>query len=454
MADRLWELPMKIGGDYNEGWNAYLADRAMEGAPLYSDRTAVWTNNYPPLSFYVVGVIGFVLGDNIIAGRFIAFVSLLAVAANIFFLVSKFGGTRFAAATATLFFLAYQATHAHAYVALNDPQWLAHALMIVGFSMFAYRGQSMAMVTGAAVTMVAAGMVKHLLIAAPLAVTIWIALFDRRLFLSWVAVAGGSVVAALVLCHLLYGPNFLHSVFLTPRVVSAGLAATKIVAWFMPLQVPLIGAALVALYGFSRDVALALLLVVMGLLEALLAIAGTGVSYNAAFDLMIGLSILSGLAIDKTMAMGGPTARSAAVAALALPILLAVPARMQAVKHRLLALPSYGKNWNSEVQRVRTINGRVACETLSLCYWAGKDFEVDFFNYGQKLAVGAVGLQESLMAIEARNLAALQVEKHGTPASIRFPDALNEALAQRYNVTPSLLPGHAVLVRKSAIQPK
>ena len=34
--------------------------------------------------------------------------------------------------------------------------------------------------------------------------------------------------------------------------------------------------------------------------------------------------------------------------------------------------------------------GPVACEDLSLCYWAGKGFEIDFFLAGQKLEQGFI----------------------------------------------------------------
>ena len=34
--------------------------------------------------------------------------------------------------------------------------------------------------------------------------------------------------------------------------------------------------------------------------------------------------------------------------------------------------------------------GSAACETLALCYWAKSPFSVDFYNFGQKLAIGAV----------------------------------------------------------------
>ena len=42
--------------DPNEGWNAYHALAAMSGQALYPHDLMV--NNYPPLSFYVVGAAG------------------------------------------------------------------------------------------------------------------------------------------------------------------------------------------------------------------------------------------------------------------------------------------------------------------------------------------------------------------------------------------------------------
>src|SRR3954451_7227709 len=58
--------------DPNEGWNAYFADAAIHGGVLYPTADALITNNYPPLSFYFVGAVGYLMGDNIFAGRIVA----------------------------------------------------------------------------------------------------------------------------------------------------------------------------------------------------------------------------------------------------------------------------------------------------------------------------------------------------------------------------------------------
>src|ERR1700753_1179675 len=58
--------------DPNEGWNAYFGDAAIHGGVLYPPADALITNNYPPLSFYIVGAIGYLTGDSIFAGRAVA----------------------------------------------------------------------------------------------------------------------------------------------------------------------------------------------------------------------------------------------------------------------------------------------------------------------------------------------------------------------------------------------
>src|SRR5215469_15196231 len=67
---------LNIEIENNEGWNAYFADAAMGKMPLYPSSAQLITNNYPPLSFYVVGLAGRLIGDAVLAGRLL---SLFAV---------------------------------------------------------------------------------------------------------------------------------------------------------------------------------------------------------------------------------------------------------------------------------------------------------------------------------------------------------------------------------------
>src|SRR3954467_14302587 len=71
-------LPMEIWG--NEGWNAYHADQAMRGvAQLYPPPDGLVANNYPPLSYYLIGWLGRLFGDPLYVGRTLSIASTLAI---------------------------------------------------------------------------------------------------------------------------------------------------------------------------------------------------------------------------------------------------------------------------------------------------------------------------------------------------------------------------------------
>ena len=54
---------------YNEGWNAYHGLNAVSGGgDLYADAGSLLSNNYAPLSFFIIGWLGQAIGDNIMQG--------------------------------------------------------------------------------------------------------------------------------------------------------------------------------------------------------------------------------------------------------------------------------------------------------------------------------------------------------------------------------------------------
>src|SRR6267143_5594612 len=72
-------IPLRVSLDTNEGWNAYQAVAAFAGG-LYPHAPRFFFNNYPPLSFYLVGLAGRWTGDPIVAGRLIACAAFAALA--------------------------------------------------------------------------------------------------------------------------------------------------------------------------------------------------------------------------------------------------------------------------------------------------------------------------------------------------------------------------------------
>jgi len=126
-------IGLRLPLDPNEGWNAYHAAAAMGAGPLYPGPQSFMINNYPPLSFYFVGALGGVFGDNIIAGRIVSLLSLVAVAFRHFFCrlphgLARAGRHSSRPCSSSAGLLAFTD-----YVGMDDPQMLAHAIAMAGF---------------------------------------------------------------------------------------------------------------------------------------------------------------------------------------------------------------------------------------------------------------------------------------------------------------------------------
>ena len=123
----LLTLQLAVPLDPNEGWNAYWSNAAIKGEALYPAASAYLVNNYPPLSFYAVGAVGRLLGDNIFAGRLISLVAFASTLGAVWLAARRMGcgnhGAIFAALSLSAYLLAFTD-----YVGMNDPQLIGNAL--------------------------------------------------------------------------------------------------------------------------------------------------------------------------------------------------------------------------------------------------------------------------------------------------------------------------------------
>ncbi len=200
----LSSITTRVPASYDEGWNAYNAAAAIGGGRLYPPPDALIADNYPPVSFYVVGEFGRVVGDNIIAGRLIALASLAIVAGNIFLVLRSLDARPLACGFASLVYLAYIGAFFYGYVAIDEPQWLGHALETGGLVIFLMsRGRHPGWLGLLAPALMAvAGLVKTNLMPLPLAILIWCAIYDRVELRRWLAIGvavGGTIAIA---CYL------------------------------------------------------------------------------------------------------------------------------------------------------------------------------------------------------------------------------------------------------------
>jgi Glycosyltransferase family 87 len=380
--------------DPNEGWNAYHTLAAMSGGALYPPPDSFLANNYPPLSYYIVGAVGWLTGDEIVAGRIVSLLSLIAVAAGIFFSVRRMGAEREASLFGALWFVLGLLVFTD-YVGMDDPQLLGHAVAMAGLLLL-LRGN----IFGAALAMALALFVKHNLVVMPLAALIWLALTDRRAALRFAAWGIGFCVVGLILFRLVHGVN-LWSELASPRLYSLATLRDNVAAWTIWGGAGLaVMAALLLVRRADRYVALCAIYAFVAVVLGVFFAGGAGVDLNVWFDAAIALSLGAALALDR---FGRDLHKGLAASAYVLALVAG------------LAL-----NWDDVWQRPQTAEPGIAflksrpgpalCEMLSLCYWAGKRAEVDTFNTGQAFATGARSDAALIALIAARRYRVMEFD--------------------------------------------
>ncbi len=443
LSERVVLLPFPFSALYGEGWNAFNASHAFSSTPLYPPLTALTANNYPPLSFYVVGLLGLFTGDEIIAGRIIALVSLFVVGVNLALMVRRMSGSTAAAIFAGLLSIGTVAAWYPNYVAANDPQWLAHALATTGMMILVVGKRTRPAVIAACALMLAGGLVKHILLPLPLAATLWLVLYDRRAFLVWMAAAVALLAAALALLYLLYGAPLFQALVAMPRSYKISTAVRQSYLFVVPLF-PLLLAwlTLVAIDFGDRWTRLISIYAVLALLWGTFAVGGIGVTYNAFFDLVIALALAAGLFVAKIgehpvfARISRPVVRAVAMVLLIQTIVVATPGPFGAT----IDLLRHGKAehmsaaFAADVRFLAAQEGPAMCESLALCYWAGKPFSVDYFTTGQKMLLGAVDELTLVDLVNTRHFGAIEIDASRPDNLRRLTPGFYHALAEHYVV--------------------
>jgi hypothetical protein len=416
---------------YSEGWNALVALRAVGDLPLYPHDHILHSNNYPPLWFYLVGGLGALIGDNVVAGRLVSLTALLVVVGEIALAVRLLGGTWWVAAFAGLLFVPGAMGLDHRTVGGNEPHLLAHAVMLAGLVVLLHGRGSGRHVAGAAVLMAAGGLIKHNLLGLPLAVTLWLVLHDRRALRTWLLAASAAVAAALALLWLAYGAAVFDHI-LGPRSYSLSRLRRMTRHGLEQLQIPLAASLLlVASQPRAPGPQLAGLWVVCALLVASLLAGGAGTGLNLFFEPLIASCLAAGLLLQRT----GRRVRAALAAALIFGVGLHLPGDPIRILAGASPVREAEAATRADLAFLATIEGRVMCETLALCYWAGKGLEVDSFNARQGFLARGHDEQVLLDLLANGALAAVQLTSaEPTRDDERISAAFMDSLLRHYRL--------------------
>jgi hypothetical protein len=387
---------LNIEIDTNEGWNAYYADAAMGRMPLYPSAHQLIANNYPPLSFYIVGGLGRLIGDPVLAGRLLSLAAVLVIAWGVFRAVRLLGGDATSAGVGALFFGATMCRFFTSYVGMNDPHLLAQAVMTIGFVAFLQARSQDRSYALPILLMVGAGFIKHNLVVMPLTAMIWLSLTRPRQMVKSGLLAAFAILLGFALCYLAFGPDFFTNLR-SPRayMLKHAVGAIGHLQWIA------VGLAAWAYVGIARrtdaNIRLCNLLNTLGLVMFFVQKTGDGVAYNAQFELVFGVSIATGLAFAH--APGLPLARRWSPQKLQFILLLAICLRLVASARlepvQLLMDPGFHAEialreaaMSAAVARLRNTPGDTTCSSTLASYRAGKPFVVDPFYTREQILTG------------------------------------------------------------------
>lgn len=432
---------------YNEGWNAYKQAMTVSGVPLYGQprQHFIGGTGYPPLSFHLIGWLG-QSASVVIVGRFISLVSLLVAGLFVALIVRKEG----ASPTVTWFaFLLYEAgiaILAPDRVGMNDPQLLAEALSAAGLYCYLRRGSSYSLYLSA-VLFCLCGFTKQTMIAVPLAVGLDLLLHrPRKEFVTW---AGTIIVTAslLFVLTLSVDGHFFVRHLTTGRAYSlrAGWGHTR--DYLLRFQVLLIIGGIWSAAHFRNVLAWTFW---TGHVLAVFLAGGDGVVLNIFFGAFMATVIACALALGdlKIRPEGAAPAvflrpQNLLMIAICVGILVQIPERVRSDFHQMADLPKQEKEYASTLEFVKASPGPALCETLLLCYDAGKPLEYDAFSALSQIKTGWTKESEVAGLIKTRHFQIIEVDVPDPQIAYpveeidgeRFTPAMMDELRANYRLT-------------------
>ncbi len=436
--------------DMNEGWNAAYQMRAAVGQPLYTGLPQGMFNNYPPLSFYLIGWLGQMIGDMVLAGRLVSLLALAAMALACGSCIRNSGGEKWDALLGVVCCLLFFTAFSTDYVGMNDPQMLGQALAIWGMAIWLNSRGRVCHAIWAAVLLVASVMVKHNLVLLPVLVAADVMLRGgnrSRMAFFGTAIALSSLCFGLI--WLGYGDAFFAQI-LAARDWGVERAFLFTMEIFSRFQAPIMVVGL-GLYAARRN---PLARVILAYLIAAIILGagfsgGAGTDINVFFDLSVALAIGAGISGHELRHRG---ANGRAMAALVLTIhagvlLFAPQALGRFAVDALGDMAAREQGFAQDVAYLRTVPGDALCQSPLLCLRSGKPLVYDSFNATQAMHHGGLAANDLTRKLHGHRFAVVQISdrRQNLPDDppgaqemaarfINFDDGVFDALESAYKL--------------------
>jgi hypothetical protein len=238
---------------------------------------------------------------------------------------------------------------------------------------------------------------------------------------------------------LVGGPAFVSNM-LGPRPYSLGSGRGAFFSFYSPLGLSLALSAFWSIWQLHNRQARVISFYFFSSLVIGVAFAGgMGVNANTFFDSLFAMSIIMGACLDSLWKAPIPSLGKGGRWRFLVPVLLYSTVVMEYVPRgltmpKLLSeLPLRQRLFDQEVSFLAARPGPAICETLMLCYDAGKPYLISPFNLGVRARLGGGDNNEVVKQIAEKEYGAIQTD---TPANqkpgVRFPDEVLDAIDRFY----------------------
>jgi len=402
--------------NFDEGWNAYKQAMTVSRIPLYGAPPGqfIGGTGYPPFSFHFIGWLGR-LGSFTLAGRLVSLISLIMTSVFVGLIVRCSGGTRRTALFALLLYAVGIAILAEDHVGMNDPQLLGECFSAIGLYLYLKHPRSNLLLCLSALAFCIAGFTKQTLITFPLAVALDLLLKSRKAFVIWAGALLSSAGSLLALTIFIDGRYFFVHL-LTPRAYLYEVGWRHILTYVSTFQAFLVLGTAWLICTLPSRILFASAFFLSHLLAFLLA-GGDGVDPNIFFNAFMMTVIVCGIALaDITSpfarlrpAMPNSGVAAALIMALSMTVLINVPGHLVRDFREIQALRSRENEFRSTVQFVKGRSGPALCESMLLCYEAGKALEYEPFFVRDQLKLDPVHDYKFIQLLRTQHFQTVQI---------------------------------------------
>jgi hypothetical protein len=400
--------------NFNEGWNVYIAQTAMQHRALYPAKHGGIGVAYPFLSFYSVGYVSHFFGDYLLAGRLISLVAFLLSCVLVGLIVKRLTNGWGPAVFGGVFCLGLFCSRMPNYVGMDDPQMFAHPFFLFGLWLYLQAVPSTLRIAGITSLFILGGNIKHNLLPAPLSVFSDLFTTSLSKAIRFVVFGVFFLASSIAVNMLVGGPSFVSYMVLS-RAYSFAKVRDTFFSFYSPQGLPLAISAFWSIWQYqNRQARVICFYFFSSLLIGAAFAGGAGVNVNTFFDNLFAMSIIMGACLDSLWKAPIPSLGGGGRWRFMVPVLLYLTVVMTYVPRgvnmpKLVSdLPLRQRLFDQEVSFLVAQPGPAICENLLLCYDAGKPYVLSPFGLAMRAGLGKGSNNELMKQIAEKKYGAIQ----------------------------------------------